>query len=129
MSSSTAPISIEDQHALSARLDVQRELQIAEEEASEEARRDSTTDSEDGSHLSAGETAKPRRLAVHSEELHEVLDRVKYDKEGGREALTAATRELRERRKEEIGVKGLKGAQEVKIDSTDRAFRQAFYDC
>ncbi|KAJ4407201.1 hypothetical protein N0V91_004083 [Didymella pomorum] len=122
MSSPTARASFEDQHALRAKLNMQRELQIAEEEVFEEARRGSTTENEDGSQGSVGELVKPRRLA-------KVLDHIRYDKEDGKEALAAATREYREMRKENMGVKGLEGAQKVKVGSMDRHFKQAFYDC
>lgn len=108
---------------------MQRELQIAEEEVFEEARRGSTTENEDGSQGSVGELVKPRRLAVHSKALQKVLDHIRYDKEDGKEALAAATREYREMRKENMGVKGLEGAQKVKVGSMDRHFKQAFYDC
>jgi hypothetical protein len=129
MSSPAAATSIEDEHARRAIMNMQSELQISEEEAFGEARRGSTTKSENGSQGSAGETVKSRKTAVHSEELQRVLGRIKYDKEGGRAALAAAMTDLREVGKEEMGVKGLKGAQKVKSDNTDRSFKQAFYDC
>lgn len=106
-----------------------RELQIAEEEAFEDARRDSTTESEDGSPNSAGETVKPRRIAVHSEEMQKVLERIGCDKEGGRMALAAATRDLREKRKEETGVKSLRKPQKEKENNAKSKSKQVFYDC
>ena len=103
-------------------------LQVAKNEVFEEVGRGSVTDSEDGSHKSAGETVRPRWMAVHSEELQKVLGRIECDKDGGRAALAPVTREVGARRKEETGVKSLRGVQEVKTDSTDRSFKQAFYD-
>lgn len=108
---------------------MQREFQIAEEEAFEDARRDSTTESEDGSPNSAGETVEPRWMAVHSEEMQKVLDRIECDKEGGRMALAAATKDLREKRKEEVGVKSLRKSQKEKNGKAKSESTQVFYDC